>query len=124
MAKIKTQKPAWKNTVGTKLSAILEKDTIRYQKRAGKVLKKEMEAQGNHLRDLLNQANFIKIDLKEAQKSEYERKASNIDTLKLKRKFNVDFATSPNLIYWPFNGEFWRDELGYYSIIESSSCKR
>jgi len=35
----------------------------------------------------------------------------------------VDFATSRNIIYWPFNGEFWQDELGYYRYTEEPTCK-
>ena len=35
----------------------------------------------------------------------------------------VDFATSKDIIYWPFNGEFWRDELGYYRYAEHGACK-
>ena len=124
LIKIEAQKPQWKDSVGVYLKKIIEKDRIRYQKRAGRALKKELKAQEALLKNLLNQANFIKIDLKEAQKADYERKAQNVSALKLKQKFNVDFATSADLIYWPFNGEFWADELGYYSIIESSSCNK
>jgi hypothetical protein len=34
----------------------------------------------------------------------------------------LDFATSVEFIYWPFNGEFWEDELGYYRYTEQGSC--
>jgi hypothetical protein len=34
----------------------------------------------------------------------------------------IDFATSKEIIYWPFNGEFWEDELGYYRYTEQGSC--
>jgi hypothetical protein len=120
---IDLQKPKWRDSVGPELKKIIEKDQVMFQKRAGRRFLKELAAQDETLKQLLNQANFIKIDLKEAQKDDFERKAANIDASKLKSKFLVDFATSANLIYWPFNGEFWADELGYYSIIEDSSCK-
>ena len=38
-------------------------------------------------------------------------------------KVDLDFATATNFIYWPFNGEFWEDELGYYHYTEQGSCK-
>jgi hypothetical protein len=28
-----------------------------------------------------------------------------------------------NFIFWPFNGEFWVDELGFYYYTETGSCK-
>jgi len=120
---IDLQKPKWRDSVGPTLKKIIEKDQLMFHKRAGRRFLKELAAQDETLKQLLNQANFIKIDLKEAQKDDFERKAANIDSSKLQSKFLVDFATSANLIYWPFNGEFWADELGYYSIIEDSSCK-
>jgi hypothetical protein len=36
---------------------------------------------------------------------------------------DLDFATAVDFIYWPFNGEFWQDELGYYQYTEQGSCK-
>ena len=27
-------------------------------------------------------------------------------------------------IYWPFDGEYWRDELGYYLYSIQSQCGR
>jgi hypothetical protein len=35
----------------------------------------------------------------------------------------IDFATQTDIIYWPFNGEFWQDELAYYRYTEQGSCK-
>jgi len=35
----------------------------------------------------------------------------------------IDFSTSREVIYWPFNGEFWSDELGYYRFTEQGECK-
>ena len=37
-------------------------------------------------------------------------------------RVDLDFATAVDFIYWPFNGEFWKDELGYYSYTEQGSC--
>jgi hypothetical protein len=39
------------------------------------------------------------------------------------KQVDLDFATAATYIYWPFNGEFWSDELGYYHYTERSSCK-
>ena len=27
-------------------------------------------------------------------------------------------------VIWPFNGEYWRDELGYYRQVVESACGR
>ena len=71
----------------------------------------------------LSQSQIIGFEVVDAQRLDYEYKASNFEALTDQSKFDVDFATSPDLIYWPFNGEFWADELGYYNYTEQSSCQ-
>ena len=34
------------------------------------------------------------------------------------------YATDDEHIYWPFTGEYWRDELGYYLYTIKSECGR
>jgi hypothetical protein len=47
---------------------------------------------------------------------------ANPDLLDLSNAMDLDFATAVDFIYWPFNGEFWRDELGYYHYTEQGAC--
>jgi tetratricopeptide (TPR) repeat protein len=121
--KIDSQKPQWRDTIGNHLKKILEKDETRYQKRAGRLLIAEMERQNMMLAELLSQSQIISFEVVDAQRLDYEFKASNLEALNDQSKFNIDFATSADFIYWPFNGEYWSDELGYYNYTEQGSCK-
>jgi hypothetical protein len=58
----------------------------------------------------------------DAQRQDYEFKMQNPDVA-AGDEARVDFATDPKRIYWPFNGEFWRDELGFYKYAEHGACK-
>ncbi len=120
---IDSQKPQWRDTVGVHLKKVIEKDRRTYEKRAGRLLIAEMDVQNKMLGTLLSQSQIIGFEVVDAQRLDYEYKASNIEALTDQSKFDVDFATSPDLIYWPFNGEFWADELGYYNYTEQSSCQ-
>ena len=53
---------------------------------------------------------------------DYAYKAENTDLINTSVA-SLNFATSVDFIYWPFNGEFWEDELGYYNYTEQGSCK-
>ena len=123
LVKINSQKPQWRDTIGNHLKKILEKDQSRYEKRAGRLLIAEMERQNFMLTDLISQAQIIAFEVVDAQRLDYEFRASNLEALQDQSKFNIDFATSADFIYWPFNGEFWSDELGYYNYTEQGSCK-
>ena len=119
--RISEQNPTWIKDVGDDLLVIIAEDEQRYQKRAGKLLLKEMKTQRDNLNYLANQASFIKLDLSEQKIKEYKKRA-NVTSMNFEDKFKVNFATSASFIYWPFNGEFWADELGYYKI-KHGSCQ-
>jgi hypothetical protein len=123
MRRIDSEKPQWRDTVGVHLKKVIEKDRLTYERRAGRMLLAEMQRQSEMLAALLSQSQIIGFEVVDAQRLDYEYKASNLEALADQSKFDVDFATSPDLIYWPFNGEFWADELGYYNYTEQSSCQ-
>ena len=122
IASIDQQKGQWKDSIGGELKKVIEKDRIRYKKKAGTELLKELAQQRTTLADLLVQTEIIKFEVTDAQRVDYEYKAT-LDEVEVDRKDIIDFAVSRDLIYWPFNGEFWRDELGYYRYTENGSCQ-
>ncbi|HJN73596.1 MAG TPA: hypothetical protein QGF58_06635 [Myxococcota bacterium] len=119
---IEAQKSLWRDTVGTHLKRILENDRRRYKKRAGLVLLSEMARMANYLGDLLTQSEIIRFEVISAQRVDYDYKMTNLDLVDTQSESLIDFATSVDFIYWPFNGEFWEDELGYYIYTEQGSC--
>lgn len=122
-ALIDEQKPRWRDSVGSYLKKIIEADRERYKKRAGRLMLAEMARQANYLSDLLTQSEIIRFEVVDAQRVDYQYKAQNIDLSGGLANREIDFATSVDFIYWPFNGEFWEDELGYYAYTEQSDCK-
>ena len=90
--------------------------------RAGLALLRELSRQKANLEDLLVQSEIIRFEVVDAQRQDYELKMQNPDVDAV-NEAPPDFATSKNIIYWPFNGEFWADELGYYRYTEDGNCK-
>ena len=123
LTRIDAEKDKWKNTVGVHLQKIIQEDKTLYERRAGLLLLEELQRQNDTLNKLLSQSQIIGFEVVDAQRVDYEFRASNSSALGDQSQFDVDFATSPDLIYWPFNGEFWADELGYYNYTEQGSCK-
>ena len=104
------------------LKKIIEKD--RSGTRSGPAWRccRRWPSQYRYLGDLLSQSQIIRFEIVDAQRVDYEFKMQNPD-VDVPREKKVDFATSKDIIYWPFNGEFWEDELGYYRYTEHGSCK-
>lgn len=122
VALVNAQKAQWKDNLGQELIRVIEEDRIRYKKKAGAELLKEMIKIEDMLNSLLTQADIVEFEVTDAQRADYEYKASTQD-LDAGKERKIDFATSRDIIYWPFNGEFWRDELGYYRYTEHGSCR-
>lgn len=120
---IAQQKTQWKNSVGEGLVKVLAEDRERLKRSAGIAMLGEMADQANYLGDLLGQAEIIKFEVVSAKYEDYQYKSSGVDLKDTSKGLELDFATSANKIYWPFNGEFWLDELGNYRFTEQGSCK-
>ncbi len=122
-ATIDSQKTRWRDTLGNHLKKILEADRQRYKRRAGLLFLSEMAQLTAYMGDLLAQSEIVRFEVVDAQRVDYEYKMQNPDLMDTLSGANVDFATSVDKVYWPFNGEFWADELGYYNYTEQGSCK-
>jgi tetratricopeptide (TPR) repeat protein len=120
---IAKQKTRWADVMGPYLRKILETDRQRYKRYAGLRFLSEMARQSNKVADLLTQAEIIRFEVVDAQRVDYQYKSQNADLGEALDRVDLDFATAVDFIYWPFNGEFWQDELGYYRYTEQGSCK-
>lgn len=70
----------------------------------------------------LNQARFIQLETLQKQKKELERYAEGGGIEQDEIPYTI--VTEQNYIYWRFQGEFWRDEVGYYRQFIQGECKR
>lgn len=120
---INEQKTRWRDSIGNHLKKVLERDRQNYKRRAGLVMLREMARQTAYLGDLLTQSEIIRFEVVDAQRLDYQYKMANPDLDEQLNETAIDFATSVDYIYWPFNGEFWADELGYYHYAEQGNCK-
>ena len=121
--RIDAQKAMWRDSVGVDLKQTIATDRQRYKKRAGLLLLSEMARTVQYLGDLLTQSEIIRFEVVSAQRVDYAYRMQNPDLIDQFVGLELDFATSVEFIYWPFNGEFWEDELGYYRYTEQGSCR-
>jgi tetratricopeptide (TPR) repeat protein len=95
---------------------------------AGKHAKNRFVRVRDEIRDLLRQGDVILFEVENAEKNRLEEELLREQEVppdyapgeKLKKNTKVPAGRA----YWPFDGEFWRDELGYYEYQIRSDCKR
>ncbi len=122
VARIDNQRTIWRDGVGATVKEQIERDRLRYKRRAGQILLQQLAQEYEYVSDLLTQSEIIRFEVVDAQRVDYEYRATN-PLVETGGDRVVDFSTSKTVIYWPFNGEFWNDELGHYRYTEAPSCQ-
>lgn len=124
-ALVHAQKGAWRHTVGADLLDVLAKDRERLKRRGGLALLREMSTTTAWLGDLIDQAQIIRFERVNAWSDVLDEaaQATAYPTKTLAARADEPYSVSPDRIYWPFNGEFWDDELGSYQYATASACR-
>ncbi len=90
---------------------------------AGTLLKDKLESEKKFLTDLNSKLVRIQFEIAKGEKDKLETslKGEKQDTQTGKYKFET--AVDDERLYWPFEGEYWRDELGTYQYTLTEGCR-
>jgi tetratricopeptide (TPR) repeat protein len=92
--------------------------------RAGQMAKARLARVVEELRDLQGKADAIDIEISTSDRTDTELSLSGVE---MQRRLQIESkkrTPDSEHIYWPFDGEYWRDELGYYLYSIKSKCGR
>jgi hypothetical protein len=90
---------------------------------AGDVARNRYERLIAELQDLLNQATAIQIEIINAMLGQLDKELQEQQVL-VATKASKKIKTDSEHQMWPFEGEYWRDELGFYRQLIDSRCGR
>lgn len=95
-------------------------------KRLGKALREEMIKARNELAAFGDQKELIKFELISSEKEQARKKLEGRDDfsegIQGSRSSRFSF-TKNGYEYWPFQGEYWLDEIGNYHYLGASRCE-
>ena len=95
---------------------------------AGVVVQRTLRAVQKDINEYQDRLTELRIDLQEQRLNAIEIEISNIETKSADQAKNVEtgsniaIAGSDSMV-WPFEGEFWKDEIGAYRSFVRSKCK-
>ncbi len=77
------------------------------------------------LRDLYEQAGFIRYEMITGRKESIKKKIAgkDIGTEQIDEKVDRQFYIQNGYEYYPFKGEYWLDEVGNYHYLGKQSCE-
>lgn len=90
---------------------------------AGTLLKDKLEAEKKFLTDLNSKLVRIQFEIAKGEKDKLESKLSGSEQDTSKSKYAHITAVDDERLYWPFEGEYWRDELGTYQYTLTEGCR-
>lgn len=122
---IRRSKSSWAQSELAKL-IIQEIEVIKSlaEHEAGGLAKSRLQRVVNELNDLISQSLKIEFEVASAEKGVLENRLQGAGFENRPTQTGPLYSTDDEHIYWPFTGEYWRDELGYYLYTIKSECGR
>ncbi|MFL5300051.1 MAG: hypothetical protein ACJ79R_06890, partial [Anaeromyxobacteraceae bacterium] len=71
----------------------------------------------------LEQALRVKIEVSRREREALEEAIARRGPSAVVRDYRYSAAVSDEHLYWPYDGEFWRDELGTYTYTLTKGCR-
>jgi len=95
----------------------------RLMNKAGIMAKGKLEFELLELRTLSSNALRIRVDTVEKEKTYLEKQLSEGGSSRdVIRRYKYSVAVPDDYLYWPYKGEYWRDELGTYRYTLTKGC--
>jgi len=119
------QKARWRDGMEPVLQAVLVAERHRTRRRAGLLLLAEAAELSTELGELLVQSELIRFEANDGLRRDIDWLVDHAedDGLMSVAEAEIPYATNGGEVYWPFNGEFWEDELGSYVYVGESACR-
>jgi tetratricopeptide (TPR) repeat protein len=91
----------------------------------GELVKAHLQNMKTDLNDFFEQAGFIRYEMINGKKEILKKKIAGKDIPKAAIDEKVDrvFYVQNGYEYWPFDGEYWLDEIGNYHYLGQQSCE-
>jgi tetratricopeptide (TPR) repeat protein len=126
---IKKSKNSFLRTkMATSFLKILDKEKKDVEGSIGEIALQRFKRVVNKIRKLLTDVRIIKqaiLEIKEAKitKELISLKINKDEYFELDKE-KIIMSTPEDFVYWPFEGEYWKDELGYYLYPIVSQCNK
>src|SRR5262249_8427622 len=116
-------RPSLNNTdLARHVQDVLKKQRTALIQKAGLMAKAKLEQEQNELRTLLGNSERIKFETTTKEKEFLEEQLQAGGRRAIIKKYRYSVAVNDDQLYWPFQGEFWRDELGTYQYTLTKGC--
>lgn len=112
------------NALGSMAKKILINRAKNAKLLMGEMMKNHMTNMRTALADFYEQESFLKYEMINGKKETLRKKIAGKDLpSSIDEKNDRSFYAQNGYEYWPFQGEYWLDEIGNYQYLGRSSCE-
>jgi len=91
----------------------------------GEMVKNHLYSMRSEMRDLFEQAGFIRYEMINGKKEQLKKRIAGkyIPSQNVDEDVDRSMYVQNGYEYWPFDGEFWLDEIGNYHYLGKQNCE-
>lgn len=126
MARVKGLTIEWQTSgIGKYAKRVIEKRMVSTQNVVGKQAKNHLRRMRSELRDFFEQSDFLKFEMTSGKKDAVRKEIAGKGVLKqeITDDESRSFFIGNGFEYWPYQGEYWLDELGNYHYVGVQACE-
>lgn len=117
---------SWANSpVGRYAKQVVDKRIEATQQFSGKLIKRHLGIIGRDLVDLFEQNGFLRLEVIRGKKDSVKKEITGKGLVKGKvdEDSSRQYFIQNGYEYWPFQGEYWLDEIGNYHYVGVQACE-
>jgi hypothetical protein len=100
----------------------LKQQRVALIEKGGMMAKGKLESELMALKQLLANGLRIKFETTTKEKEFLEEQLKAGGQVSIVKKYKFSVAVADDQLYWPYEGEYWRDELGTYQYTLTKGC--
>ena len=93
------------------------------QNKIGKIGILHLQEKQSEILDTAKQMDLLKYEILGMKKEAIRKKSTDSAEASPNQKFTWNYYVQNGYRYWPFQGEYWRDEIGNYQYVGVNSCE-
>ena len=117
---------SWRRSMlGKYSSKLIRKRLVNAQQKAGRQALNHLRIIKRELKDFFTQEQYLRYEMLRSKRGFLKKKIAQRNTGQSSvEDFDRSFYIQNGYEYWPFQGEYWLDELGNYHYTGMDSCKK
>ncbi len=109
------------SALGPELLGALKPNQALLEQLAGREVQRELKEAAATIRGFVDQSEIIRFEMAKSEK-EFAERGDNVAAILKAQRIGRPRMPGEHFQYWKFQGEFWRDEIGYYQYTLKNAC--